>query len=144
MKSNIPIVIGLVFTLLVVNATSSFSEDYFSLPSCYSGSFYQDHVQCSTKESPPCSEPSFEKNGYCVVKKMDICKPGNVLDDGKCIDRDEFFRVDDPSFSRQSLQTGETLGDISNTFGWFGIILSSFIVFSFVVMKIKKRRKNQS
>lgn len=74
---------------------------------------------------------------------MDICKAGSILEDGSCIERDEYFRVDDPTFSRQSLQTGETLGDFQNTFGWFGLALSAFIVFAYVVMKIKKRKNSQ-
>ena len=52
-----------------------------------------------------------------------------------------FFRVDDPSFVRQSLQTGETLGDIPNTFGWFVLAMSLFIVFAYITMKIKKRKR---
>lgn len=51
------------------------------------------------------------------------------------------FRVDDPNFTRQSLQTGETLGNIPNTFGWFVLAMSLFIVFAYVVMKIKRRKR---
>ncbi|MGH1569135.1 MAG: hypothetical protein ACRBBZ_08190 [Nitrosopumilus sp.] len=142
MKTRLLLVL-LIVIFVTFQTQKSFSEDYFSIPSCYTGSFFQDHVQCSTRNSPPCPEPSFEKNGYCVVKKMDICKAGSILEDGSCIERDEYFRVDDPTFSRQSLQTGETLGDFQNTFGWFGLALSAFIVFAYVVMKIKKRKNSQ-
>jgi len=133
--------------LLVVGTfqiQESFSEDYFSLPSCYDGVFVTDHVQCSTRDSPPCTEPSFEKNGLCIVKKIDICEAGSVLKDGLCIEDAGFFRVDDPTFTRQSLQTGETLGDFTNLFGWSGLALSGFIVFAYVVMKIKKRKNSQN
>ena len=131
----------LIFAFGTSQIHESFSEDYFSLPSCYIGTFEQDYVQCTTRDSPPCQEPSFEKNGYCAVHKIDICKAESILDDGKCIERDEFFGVGNPAYDRQSLQTGETLGNAPNTFGWFALALSAFIVFAYVVMKIKKRKK---
>ena len=141
------IMILVVFTIVslgFLESQVSFSEDYFSTPSCSNGVFVNDHIQCSTGNSPPCIEPAFEKNGYCVVKKIDLCKSGNVLKDGLCIENKDFFRVDDPTFERQSLQTGETLGDFTNLFGWSGLALSAFIVFAYVVMKIKKRKnKNE-
>ncbi|MGY5148382.1 MAG: hypothetical protein ACW9W4_10330 [Candidatus Nitrosopumilus sp. bin_7KS] len=118
----------------------SFSEDYFAIPSCYTGVFVTDHVQCSTRDSPPCESPSFEKNGFCVVKKIDICKAENILKDGLCIENKNFFRVDDSTFTRQSLQTGETLGNFTNLFGWSGLALFAFIVAAYVIMKIKKRK----
>ncbi|MCV0431840.1 hypothetical protein [Nitrosopumilus sp.] len=136
---------GILFLVLITFGVfqfhESFAEDYFSVPSCYVGVFVTDHVQCSTRDSPPCPEPSFEKNGFCVVKKLDICQTGYVLRDGLCLERNEYFRVDDPTFARQSLQTGESLGNSGNLFGWFGLLLSSFIVFAYVIMKIKKRKK---
>ena len=140
MKTRLLIFLALV-TFGASQIQESFSEDYFSIPSCYTGIFVTDHVQCSTRDSPPCPEPSFEKNGFCIVEKIDICDAGSVLKDGLCIEDANFFRVDDPTFTRQSLQTGETLGDTTNLFGWFGLALSLFIVFAYVIMKIKKRKK---
>ena len=125
----------------VLQIPESFSENYFSLPLCDEGIFRQDYVQCSTGESTPCMPPSFEKNGYCTVNKIDICRAGYVLKDGICIEQAELFRVDDPTFTRQSLQAGETFGNFQNIFGWFGLALSGFIVFAYVIMKIKKRKK---
>ena len=133
------LILLLVFGIVI--SQESFSEDYFSIPSCYVGVFVIDHVQCSTRDSPPCPEPSFEKNRFCVVKKIDICEAGSVLKDGLCIEDANLFRVDDPTFTRQSLQTGESLGDFTNLFGWSGFALSGFIVFAYVIMKIKKRKK---
>jgi len=52
-----------------------------------------------------------------------------------------FFRVDSPSFVRQSLQTGETLGGISNIFGWFVLTMSLFVIFASVTIKIKKIKR---
>jgi len=52
-----------------------------------------------------------------------------------------FIRIEDDSFTRQSLQTGKTLGDANNTLGWLGLMISLFIVFAYVIMKIKKKRK---
>jgi len=52
-----------------------------------------------------------------------------------------FIRIDDDTFNRQSLQTGETMGDANGALGWFGLIMSLFIVSTFVIMKIKKSRK---
>ena len=142
MKTRLLIFLALV-TLGASQIQESFSEDYFSIPSCYPGVFVTDHVQCSTRDSPPCPESSFEKNGFCVVKKIDICEAGFVLKDGLCIEDANFFRVDDPTFTRQSLQTGKSLGDFTNLFGWSGLALSVFIVFAYVIMKIKKRKKNE-
>lgn len=125
------LILLLVFGIVI--SQESFSEDYFSIPSCYVGVFVIDHVQCSTRDSPPCPEPSFEKNRFCEA--------GSVLKDGLCIEDANLFRVDDPTFTRQSLQTGESLGDFTNLFGWSGLALSGFIVFAYVIMKIKKRKK---
>lgn len=137
----------LIFLAFVIFGTfqiqESFSEDYFSIPSCYTGVFVTDHVQCSIRDSPPCPEQSFEKNGFCVVKKIDICESESVLKDGLCIEDANLFRVDDPTFTRQSLQTDESLGNFTNLFGWSGLALSVFIVFAYVIMKIKKRKKNE-
>ena len=133
------LILLLVFGIAI--SQESFSEDYFSIPSCYVGVFVTDHVQCSTRDSPPCPEPSFKKNGFCVVNKIDICEAGSVLKDGLCIEDANLLRVDDPTFTRQSLQTGESLGDFTNLFGWSGFALSGFIVFAYVIMKIKKRKK---
>ena len=83
------LILLLVFGIAI--SQESFSEDYFSIPSCYVGVFVTDHVQCSTRDSLPCPEPSFEKNGFCVVKKIDICEAGSVLKDGLCIEDAIFF-----------------------------------------------------
>ncbi len=117
------------------HVTESFSEDYFATPSCNKGVYANDHIQCSTGDLPPCLEPSFEKNGYCAVKKIDMCGSGSILLDGSCIDEGEFYEMN----SRQSLITGKPMGDAPNTFGWLVLVLSVFIVFAYVVMKIKKR-----
>lgn len=51
MNSNILIFLTLaVFGFFQIQ--NSFSEDYFSLPSCDTGRFGQDHVQCFTGEFP--------------------------------------------------------------------------------------------
>lgn len=135
------LMIFVIVSLGILEIPISFSEDYFAIPSCYTGVFVTDNVQCSTRDSPPCESSSFEKNGFCVVKKIDICEAENILKDGLCIENKNFFRVDDPTFTRQSLQTGETLGDFTGMFGWSGLALSGFIVFAYVIMKIKKRKK---
>jgi len=51
--------------------------DFFDMiPSCNVGVFVSDNIQCYIKDSPPCPEPSFKKNGLCVVEKKDICEKG--------------------------------------------------------------------
>ncbi len=65
-------------------------------------------MQYSTGELPPCIESSFEKNGYCIVKKIDICKAGFILQDAS--------RIDNSMSQRQSLLTGKPMGDAANTF----------------------------
>ena len=127
---------------------NSFSNDYFSLPSCYDGVFASDHVQCSTGNSSPCSEPSFEKNGFCVVKKIDICETDSILKDGLCIERNNFFKVDDSTFTRQSLQTGETLSGsgalTSLIIGSFGPILIVFFIILYAIKKRSKQKKDET
>ena len=50
-----------------------------------------------------------------------------------------FIRIADDKFVRQSLTTGESLGDTNNVFGWFGLIMILFVVFAYVIVKIKKQ-----
>lgn len=126
-------------TLEINQVQESFSEDYFSIPSCYTGVFVNDHVQCSTLDSPPCPEPSFEKNGFCIVEKNEICEKETVLKDGNCIPKQSRDYYD---ISRQNLQTGETLSDfgmfVSIVIGSFGSVL---IVLFIVIYAVKKRMK---
>jgi hypothetical protein len=44
-------------------------------------------------------------------------------------------------YASESLQTGETIDDVQNTFGWFVLAMSLFIVFAYITMKIKKRKR---
>lgn len=132
-------------TLGISQIQSSFSED--SVPSCNVGVFVSDDVQCHTEDSTPCTAPSIEKNGLCVMKKLDVCEEEYMLKDGLCIKNTGFVRIDDPSFSRQSLQTGEIISE-SGTFvsifvGSLGPIL---IVLFIVIYAVKKRitKKNES
>ena len=84
----------------------------------------------------------YEDNTVSSQEKLDIMD--SIIIRKTLANPDEnqsFFRIDDPSFTRQNLQTGETLGDVSNLFGWFVLAMSLFIVFAYVVMKIKKRSK---
>lgn len=46
-----------------------------------------------------------------------------------------------PFVYAESLQTGETLDDTANAFGWFVLAMSLFIVLAYITMKIKKRRR---
>ncbi|MCH9657876.1 hypothetical protein K0U27_04120 [archaeon] len=134
----------IMFLVAIIGASQiheSFSEDYFSTPSCNTGTFVSDHVQCSTGEYPPCQEPSFEKNGYCAIKKIDICEQGTILKNGDCI---EDMSVDIYTIERQHLQTGKTISEsgtlISMIIGGFGPILIALFI---VVYAVKKRmRKN--
>ncbi len=140
MKTKLLIIIAIIGILQI---PESFSED--SIPSCNIGVFVSDNIQCYTKDSPPCTEPSFEKNGLCVVKKLDICEEEYVLKDGLCIKNTGFIRIDNPSFSRQSLQTGETIsptGTFTSIFvGSLGPIL---IVFFIVIYAVKKRKAKKN
>ena len=84
--------------------------------------------------------PSLEKNGLCIVEKNDICEKGNMLNDGQCILNTGNFRVDDPSFTRQNLQTVETMSNpqvaiIIESLG--AVLIMSFII----IFAIKKRRQ---
>lgn len=138
----------LIFLVLVTLGFSQISDSFSSedsIPSCNVGVFVSDDIQCYIKDYPPCSEPSFEKDGLCVVKKLDICEEGYMLKDGLCIKSTGFIRIDNPSFSRQSLQTGET---ISPTGTLASIIIGSLgpilIVFFIVIYAVKKRNAKKS
>jgi len=68
-----------------------------------------------------------------------ICGEGNVMVNWICVPSDN-FRVDDPTFFRQNLQTGETISNpeviiIIESLG--AILIVSFII----IYAIKKRRK---
>jgi len=64
MKTRLLIILVIIGILQI---PESFSED--SIPSCNIGAFVSDDIQCYIKDSPPCTEPLFEKEGLCVVKK---------------------------------------------------------------------------
>jgi hypothetical protein len=44
-------------------------------------------------------------------------------------------------YASESLVTGETIDGVQNTFGWFVLAMSLFIVFAYITMKIKRRKK---
>ena len=56
-------------------------------------------------------------------------------------DQNPLITMENDSAVNQPLQTGKTLGDASGTFGWFVLAMSLFIVFAYIIMKIKKRNK---
>ena len=80
-----------------------------------------------------------------MVKKIDICEEEYVLQDGLCIRNTGFVRIDDPSFSRQSLQTGEAISEsgmfTSIIIGSLGPIL---IVFFIIIYAVKKRNSKKN
>ena len=100
----------------------------------------------------PCKEPSFEKNGLCVVEKNDICEKGNVLTDGICIPNSGNFRIDDPTFTKQHLLTGKPVLDprpddfreSGNSTGilyaYSGLSLVGIILGFFAIKKWKNRK----
>lgn len=90
---------------------NSDGEYYVVIPSCVDGVYVSDDAICSTGDLPPCPEPSFRKNGMCVVEKKSLCGDNTVLKNYKCIPDQNQFRVDDPDFKRQSLQTGESISN---------------------------------
>lgn len=103
MKTRLLIIIGIIVIVGVSQIPESFSED--SVPSCNIGAFVSDNIQCYTRDSPPCPSPSFEKNGLCVVKKIDLCEKDYVMLDGVC--KISNIRIDDPTFTKQHLLTGQ-------------------------------------
>lgn len=113
---------------------------FVKIPACADGVFVSDDAICSTGDSPPCPEPSFRKNGMCVIEKKSICGPDTILKNNQCIVDDGLFRVDDPSFFRQSLQTGEAISHpevilIVESLG------AGLIVLFIIIYAIKKRRR---
>lgn len=118
-----------------------------SIPSCEIGVFVTDDIQCYVSDSPPCLEPSVEKNGLCVVKKIDICDEESVLVDGFCRLSNGNFRVDDPSFTKQHLLTGKPLvgpnpadfreagNNIGLLYTYSGLSLVSIVIGFFVIKK---------
>lgn len=64
---------------------NSDGEYYVGIPLCVDGIYVSDDAICSTGDSPPCPEPSFRKNGMCVVEKKSLCGDNTVLKNYKCI-----------------------------------------------------------
>ena len=153
MKTRLLIIVGLIvmgsFIPQVLGVSENNLED--PVPSCDIGVFVTDDIQCYVSDSPPCSEPSVEKNGLCVVKKIDICDEESVLVDGFCQFNGN-FRVDDPTFTRQNLLTGKPILDpnhadfqesgdsIGMIYAYSGLSLVGIIVGFFVVKKWKSRK----
>ena len=111
------------------------------------------------QEEPPVPEPVFKQgihtdtdcghgttyqDGICMVDKIEN-KSIKDYEKWEASYQDEnpnsFIRIPDDSFTRQSLQTGKSLGDGNNILGWLGLIISLFIVSAYVIMKIKKMKK---
>ena len=146
-KLLIPLVIA---TLGFLQIPESFSED--SIPFCNVGVFVSDNIQCHTKDSPPCSEPSSEKDGLCVVKKIDICKKEYMLMDGVCRPNLDHIRIDDPNFTKQHLLTGKPVVDpnpsdfresgnsIGILYAYSSMSLVGIILGFFVIKKWKNRK----
>jgi len=149
MKTGLLMIITIVI-LGTLQLQESFSED--SVPSCNVGVFVSDDIQCYIENSPPCKEPSFEKNGLCVVEKNDICEKGNVLTDGICIPNSGNFRIDDPTFTKQHLLTGKPVldprpGDFRESgnstgilYAYSGLSLVGIILGFFAIKKWKNRK----
>ena len=55
----------------------------------------------------------------------------------------DFFRVDDPSFVRQSLQTGETISESGTFVSIFVGSLGSILIVLFIVIYAIKKRKQK-
>lgn len=67
------------------------------------------------------------------------CEKHMVIKDGLCIKDNGFIRIDDPSFSRQSLQTGETISSVGIFTAMFVDSLGPIlIVFFIIIYAIKK------
>ena len=146
----------LIMLIIVILGTSqiqeSFSEDSFTIPSCDVGVFVSDDIQCHTGDSPPCSAPSIEKNGLCVVEKNDICEKGNMLKDGICMQNSGNFRIDNPTFTKQHLLTGKPMLDpspddfresgdyIGMLYVYSGLSLVGIIIGFFMIKKWKNRK----
>lgn len=143
------LIIGILGTYQI---QESFPEDSSTTPSCYVGVFVSDDVQCYLDDYPPCPAPSIEKNGLCIVEKIDICEKGNVLTDGICIPNSGNFRIDDPTFTKQHLLTGKPVLDpspddfresgnsVGMLYAYSGLSLVG-IIFGFFAIKKWKNRK---
>ncbi|MCV0412701.1 hypothetical protein [Nitrosarchaeum sp.] len=86
--------------------------------------------------------PDLEGYGTASVSTAYKFANGDILKTIKIL-QDPNFPNNIQGSNNESLQKGETLGNVSNTFGWFVLAMSLFIVFAYIVMKIK-RRKNEN
>ena len=97
---------------------------------------------------PISTEKSNDSIATLVMSSLDgtsSCEKYGVIKDGLCIKDTGFIRIDDSSFSKQSLQTGETIPPVG-TFttilvGSLGPIL---IVFFIIIYAVKKRNTRKS
>ncbi len=142
-------IVGVVLFMGFISVPESFSAD--SIPSCNVGVFVSSDAQCHIQDLPPCLNPSFEKDGLCVVKKSDLCKGDDVLVDGDCTIDLGNFRVDDPTFTKQHLLTGKPIVDpnlsdfretgdsVGMIYAYSGIGLVGIVIGFFMIKKWKNK-----
>ena len=142
----------IIIVLGTIQRQESFSKDTSTFPPCNTGNFVSDDVQCHTKDSPPCPTPSIEKNGLCIVKKIDICERENILKNGTCMPNTGDFQIDDPTFTKQHLLTGNPMFDptpgdfresddyVGMLYAYLGLSLVGIIIGFFAIKKWKNRK----
>ena len=100
---------------------------------------------------PTSTEKSDDHIATLVMSSLDgksCCEKHGVIKDGLCIKDTGFIRIDDSSFSKQSLQTGETISSVG-TFttilvGSLGPILIVFFILIYAVKKRNTRKSNDN
>ena len=97
---------------------------------------------------PISTEQSDDHIATLVMTSLDgksSCEKSEMIEDGLCIKDTGFIRIDDSSFSRQSLQTGETISSVGTfTTLFIGSLGPIIIAFFIIIYAVKKRNAGKN
>ncbi len=136
--------------IYIENQTHSKTVDFMPTDSYTFFSPYE-IILLDVSPYPTSTKKSDDQIATLVISSLDgksSCEKHGVVKDGLCIKDAGFIRIDDSSFSKQSLQTGETISDVG-TFttmfvGSLGPILIAFFIIIYAVKKRNTRKSDNS
>ena len=100
------------------------------------------HIQNQTHKNAAPFTPGFTSTYHTPyeITLVDIQPHPVISEEPEYVATFEISKLE----NRESLQKGETLGDYASILGWAGLAGSLFIVAAYVIMKIKKRKSENS
>ena len=74
----------------ILGEIPDYDGKYFpEIPSCGEIYLLEDEEICYLEKEPPCPEPSFRKDGLCVIEKTSICMVDEKFRNVECLDKKE-------------------------------------------------------